>query len=378
MSHKNETDENLNDADLANLFAANEKEPTAEIDQLILAKARSVSPPTASIVHRETFLQKYTPLFGSAAVLVIGIALAPRLMEAPEYELDAAKLNQTQNQSVDTTLGQVQTNPLADTTRAESEIAAMPDNNPSPLQNTETAAQRKDPSLIQEESDDNAGSVSDTIATEDRELVTQKIQAKTSRLPLESANSTTPSATVAPEPAQPSQTQQMSPSLAESNLPEVTPLPLAEPKAAITSAADSATGSVRQRTGTLNSAKDDKKPRVFSRSTSQQAQALTQTTEDVKKPTVTEPLQQFALSSKQNSAAETSITPSTAAGAVQQSAKPRPTNFRNSELLWVLEIKFLHNDEQRSSANRELSMFRENYPNSHFEILLPDDLRKTQ
>lgn len=72
----------LNDADIADLFAADKNsaqalEPPVELDALILDNARASHKESSRPPQRETFRQKYTPLIATAAVLLIAIGLTP-------------------------------------------------------------------------------------------------------------------------------------------------------------------------------------------------------------------------------------------------------------------------------------------------------------
>jgi len=83
MSKIPNNDDELNDADLAKLFASNNSEPPKDLDKLILDNALLSQHESLPKQH-ETFTQKYAPIFGTAAVLMIAIGLTPMTMNAPQ------------------------------------------------------------------------------------------------------------------------------------------------------------------------------------------------------------------------------------------------------------------------------------------------------
>lgn len=77
----------LNDDDISALFAADNQQPTAELDSAVLNYAKAAQTETIK-PKRETFIQRYTPLLSTAAVVVLAIALTPLMMNAPQFEQD--------------------------------------------------------------------------------------------------------------------------------------------------------------------------------------------------------------------------------------------------------------------------------------------------
>lgn len=91
MSKIPNNDDGLNDTDFANLFASDNREPPKELDKLILDNAL-LSQHDSIPQRHESFIQKYAPLFGTAAVLMIAFALTPLVMNAPESASDIASI----------------------------------------------------------------------------------------------------------------------------------------------------------------------------------------------------------------------------------------------------------------------------------------------
>jgi len=87
MSNIPNNDDGLNDADFATLFSADNNQPPKELDKLILDNAL-LSQHDSLSKPQETFTQKYAPLFGLAAILLIAIAVTPLMMNAPESKPD--------------------------------------------------------------------------------------------------------------------------------------------------------------------------------------------------------------------------------------------------------------------------------------------------
>jgi len=64
--------------------------------------------------------------------------------------------------------------------------------------------------------------------------------------------------------------------------------------------------------------------------------------------------------------------------AAEQSRKERrvpPEKYRNSPLLWIIEIKHLHKEQQPELVREELTAFRKKYPENPSERLLPKELQ---
>jgi len=86
-NNKHKHKDNLNDDDISALFATDEQQSPTELDSQILSYAKSAQ--TETITHkRETFLQRYTPLISTAAVVALAIAITPLLMNAPQLAQD--------------------------------------------------------------------------------------------------------------------------------------------------------------------------------------------------------------------------------------------------------------------------------------------------
>jgi len=51
-------------------------------------------------------------------------------------------------------------------------------------------------------------------------------------------------------------------------------------------------------------------------------------------------------------------------------------SYRRSALLWVLQIKQLHKDNNIDQAQEELVEFRKQFPDSSHERLLPAELKR--
>lgn len=77
----------LNDDDINALFAADDQQPNAQLDSLVLDYAKAAQ---TEIIKpkRESFMQRYTPLLSTAAVVVLAIALTPLMINAPQFEQD--------------------------------------------------------------------------------------------------------------------------------------------------------------------------------------------------------------------------------------------------------------------------------------------------
>jgi len=96
-------DEELNDADFAALFSADNNQPPKELDKLILDNALLSQHDSLPQQH-ETFTKKYAPLFGTAAILMIALTLTPLIMKAPETPDLAVGPEPTQTQTAESAL----------------------------------------------------------------------------------------------------------------------------------------------------------------------------------------------------------------------------------------------------------------------------------
>jgi len=94
MSRIPNNDDGLNDADFANLFASDNRQPPNELDKLILDNALLSQNDSIAQQH-PTFIQKYAPLFGTAAVLMIAFALTPLIINTPESVSTVASVYST-------------------------------------------------------------------------------------------------------------------------------------------------------------------------------------------------------------------------------------------------------------------------------------------
>jgi len=65
-------------------------------------------------------------------------------------------------------------------------------------------------------------------------------------------------------------------------------------------------------------------------------------------------------------------------GAAQtnKAARVKAENYRESALLWVIEIKHLYEEKNIDEAREELALFRKKYPDNANERLLPKALLK--
>ena len=400
MSKKHETDA-LNDADMSALFADSNIAPSAEIDRAILAKAHAVNSAATVPRTQETFTQKYTPLIASAAVLVLGIALAPLMMGTPEYSLDAdtvnaSKTSQAQTQlSSDTAADRVNSTDGSPENAPLSEVASFS----APAVARESLP-KTDISRI-EESDEGRDE------GRDEELVSQKQSAPNSRatelsiktLPkamsdTSVAPASAPASASAPAPASEVTTvaeQAISPLLLEQNEARL----LAEDTDRIErNKIENTASNTVQRSRTLDSnAIESATDTELATEDSQQLTAISQADRKERSQNAIAPISTFGNRSNQNIAAlnkrqtkeqgKTELeTKADSALAVKPKininrteAHKRPENFRSSELLWILEIKYLHKNNQPNLAKQELTKFREKYPQSKFENLLPIELQ---
>lgn len=80
MNKQSDTQHNLQDNDIAALFDTQDISVPESLDNIILTASRQVQADSPS----STRLNKYSPLFAIAAVLVLAVTLAPLLLQEPE------------------------------------------------------------------------------------------------------------------------------------------------------------------------------------------------------------------------------------------------------------------------------------------------------
>lgn len=353
MSTTPDNNDELNDADLAALFAADSTastntSPGSELDALILENARTAQLVSANHASNETFLEKYTPVIATAAVLLIGIALTPLATNTSTYETSkvAAGSDTSQAGEAMTLAGSaaesisLQNNaPRADLdsdastevevvaeadTSAESAVIADSDAAAEPdiTADSDAAAEPE----ITAESDDDVSLESET--TEGTEGIVAELDARTKQ-----ANAPAPQAEIT-EQSTDSFSKDSATIVSELNSPN-----LAAPSNSAFSLQDN-----------LVDEKSGVNP-VLRQSGTERISSAAKRVEPVKE-----------VESELNGEPE--------------KKRVRPENFRDSPLLWVIEIKHLHNEKNDELARKELNLFRQKFPNNANERLLPSELQQ--
>jgi len=83
------SNDGLNDADIKHLFDQQHDEPPQALDELILAAAKTSNKKLPDSDTPPRFSQKYTAVFGLAAVVLLSVVVVPLMIKQPESQLDA-------------------------------------------------------------------------------------------------------------------------------------------------------------------------------------------------------------------------------------------------------------------------------------------------
>ena len=308
----------FNDTDLSALFANDNTEPPAELDKFVLDNAR-LSHHDEAAAQTETFTQKYAPIFGTAAVLMIGIALTPMTMQAPDSELgqSSATISVTSAEQI------LDTDAAADVSadaikaakvEVEVEVEVEVDTSTGLAADASNVSGASDASSVAEAitmAPIDASSTAQIIAEPEKTRADDtdasfELAAKTNE---EIAQPTAGNDRIAPD------TSLRLNATADSELiiSEFKPTPIV-PNAF-----------------TANESQKDQKQKLAKLSAEVEKRALNRTNTD---------------------------------------------DYRSSALLWVIEIKKLFNTDKKTLAEEELALFRKKYPNNSNERLLPKALRE--
>ena len=103
------SNDGLNDADIKHLFDQQRDEPPQALNELILAAAKSSDKVIPAEVNPSQFSQKYTAVFGLAAVVVLSVVIVPLMIKQPESTLDA---NNTSNDQAVASLFEQEMKPI--------------------------------------------------------------------------------------------------------------------------------------------------------------------------------------------------------------------------------------------------------------------------
>jgi len=347
---KTPNNDDLNDADISELFAADKSlSPIGDqaLDEHVLSKARAAQHETENHYTNESFLQKYAPVIGSAAVLLIAFGLTPLSKNAPPANDESLAGAASGDSQVGTAA--IRAKPVVESITID-DLQLEKNRQPDTIADTTTAA-----------TDNRFDAASDSDAAglpETDEQASTQIQAPAPE------TVSTPEPELAPNPA-----------------PQAAPAPPADDdqltnQSTISSASLEQSENSEQATDTDALAEDietaDAPINAFqarSRSNSVQTPATSNTQSAQLSPeSIVEssvPIQTDAL---QNS--DEISTDDTAAQRVS------PENFRSSALLWIIEIRHLHNEKKVELAQKELQAFREAYPDNPNERLLPEILQQ--
>jgi len=402
MSKLPTNDEGMNDADLATLFALNNSEPPKELDQLILQNAR-LSQQDSLPQQSETFIQKYAPLFGTAAVLMIAFALTPLTMNAPESMPDMA----------------IAPAPQSKTTPAQfspAESAAVPTDRQAIAKTSQTT-------LTNSDTDTAAGTTSVASASIEAEPVpAEPVASNTaSNEPnspelMADADTDAVGTELAEEPAEDESIVASVNVETEISAPEPEPIPQpivealansaesVEAEAEIESEVEIETGAGA---GADELEVEESKRENAMPADSDNVDATAHLGDSSDNPTDTLGLQlapeepQVDTEARIGELEISAVAPNTlveddsvllrqlrepvqdqstrlrAEQDTTKATKParvKAKNYRGSALLWAIEIKHLYNEKNIEQAREELALFRKKYPDNGNERLLPEKL----
>lgn len=317
MTNRNMGDDGLNDTDIAAMFAADSTEPPAALDKLVLANAHA---PVADIEDEAPFLNRYAPLFATTAVLLIAFAVTPFSSQAPSPGQHSVSSNQADTVAEASSASEITT-------------TSVGENNSIQQVKPESQSSSTQASVRQASSDKGA---TDTASSDNTEIATEQLvqSAIVSRISADQ-EVTDSDATGDTAPAEVSiATSSIAKSTARSPAStQVTPAPEAL-------------------TNTNNA----------SESVTAGAQLSLSNVASLQAP--------LATRAKARSEVDQDAD-STAVSIAQNTDQP----FRNSPLLWVIEIKRLFNTGNVAGAREELTEFRKQHPETTHERLLPTELQ---
>ncbi len=398
MSRTPKNNDGLNDADIAALFAADERSamataPSAELDAAILENARAAHQQSLVTPEPETFQRKYAPVFATAAVLLIGIGLTPFNTKAPKdaFEADArlaldtaadtdalAEINEETLPEALVALPSVDSGPSQskvavageDSTRKKS---VETDSQDLLQRQTQTRLESEELSVVDANSETEVEQALETETTTapKRVIVENAIIETDVSIDAESnlqqqfakREQNTRGASITNDSnnakkqadntalASESKTQRYDVEALMESAPVVTLIPSSQ----IQSDADKDSNVLaKQETNAAPSS------RLVEQTPQPVAEAVTEQTEL--------PAQSQIIASDQSNSSQT-------AAPAQKERRVRPKNYRSSPLLWIIEIRHLHDEKQNELVREELTAFRKKHPDNSNERLLPKELQ---
>ncbi len=441
MSKIPTNNDGLNDADFATLFSSDTSHPPKELDKLVLDNAL-LSQHNSLPQQHETFTQKYAPIFGTAAILMIAFGLTPLTMNAPESQPDLAleptPMQETASQPTATDSNQLSTRKQADVVSedesnqpsrvalAEPESTVQARKAVEPLSTVPNAPLPADASAVVADTSDADTNV---LASESADRITQaeSSTANTSTNVAVAKSNVAEAASIAADSVANSNATQNGTDKTEfiESAPAATVNSFAETTAEddtkeleFTATASTAEADTDSHTDTdaLGVNTEDSFVRQLKNADSDSvAQANTgvelageersqdstfksiDTTElesgvvEMQKnrsrlrgeqealiTTLNSQSVDESVNLKQTPKPDTKLIDDQADSQVIQPAREKAKNYRSSALLWVIEIKHLHKENKTEQALKELALFRKKFPDNDNERLLPKELLKAE
>lgn len=351
MSKLPNNHDELNDVDIAALFAADNHEPSAELDKAILSAARKAQT-EQHLGSDEPFVQRYAPLFGTAAVLMIAIGLTPIQPTLPGNATQPAAKS-----TADITVAMAE----PETINTQLKRRNMQQNGISSRVPESSTAHRQSP--IQE----SGGAAGDAESADSKEIRVES----TSLVSTTDTDAEVIELAPAPTRQFADKSDDVTAFLGQSQDSDAT---LSEELVASKAIATDEAAAV-----VLDEPNPDKPNPVESTSNKLSLSELQSANEEQSgelEITAFAPsdngrklLRQSAQSTNSKPQAQLNK-PTQVTAAVQE--------YRNSPLRWVIEIKRLFKAEKIEQATEELGLFRKKHPNSSHERLLPGDLKSEQ
>jgi len=347
----------LNDGDIAALFESEHREPSAELDKRVLDNARS----SQNAVHKpgqQSVFLKYSPVFGTAAVVVLAVILAPFIVSSPE-----SSLQQPEQSTNDSIVATSNADLSADLNHSQTQVV------PSPAATKIVSKEVIGAEAVKtEQSLGNLNSVAKST-TEHAESPAQDSVTALSRL---SQSEAEPSA----DPVDKSTaTTALADQVGLYNLDE-TSVRQAEEQSI---AADSDTGqsnrpAVAPPSLVATADQDNEKRKADSQISKSKTNALEAEHEAAVERSESTAARAANISGDTNTVTENDQQADTNKRDILPS-RNRSVEYRETATLWIKEIKRLHNDNDTRMALTELKAFRERYPDNINERLLPEDLK---
>lgn len=366
MSTHNSKKDKLNDADIAALFNSDaqhpdRQSPPVELDALILNSASTTQQADKSLPGEETRRQKYGPVIATAAVILIGIGLTPLNDSTPNLAPDQSSAANSVAMSPEedsASISAISRDALASDAQNDSDATGV--------ELEESSSDASDFVENRPDSEQNLLEQASTASenTDRAERSSQRMVVADSAAVLEPGTAPEPDAAPEPGTAPEPDTAPKPTSSPESDTrtePDAEPEPGTAPEP--TSVTDlevtpNAFSTAAESSATITSSVSTKNilpKKLAEKSAADTAQSSLSTTS-----------RQLSANKDADESASNNTT---------QSKRAVPANYRESPLLWVIEIKHLFNENKIASARNELGAFREKYPNNVNERLLPPALR---